>query len=298
MIRPSAQLRATIQRTAPPLLILLSAAIIVLGKADQLLFDSLRTALTDDVAPALDVLSRPLAGAASLFDRARGIVMMYQDNLRLEQENARLLQWQQVAAQAVRRQPRTARTAQGRAGQRGLLSHRTRHRQFGRRLCAHRLVNAGTDQGLARGQAAITDRRPRRAADRGRQPRGAGSADYRSQLAHPGRRRTLARPCGAGRRQFRSAAAALSPALRMRSRSATASSPRARAACSRRVCRSASWRRSRAGRGSSLTSSCRSSASVLIVDYGLAGSLPTPAPVAAHSQRQRKPSSANEASVR
>ena len=44
MIRPSPQLRAAIQRTTPPLLVLLSAAIIVLGKADQLMFDSLRTA--------------------------------------------------------------------------------------------------------------------------------------------------------------------------------------------------------------------------------------------------------------
>ena len=38
MIRPSAQLRAAIQRTTPPLLILLSAAIIMLGKADQAMF--------------------------------------------------------------------------------------------------------------------------------------------------------------------------------------------------------------------------------------------------------------------
>ena len=43
MIRSSAQLRATIQRTTPPILILLSAAIIVLGKVDQAMFDSVRT---------------------------------------------------------------------------------------------------------------------------------------------------------------------------------------------------------------------------------------------------------------
>ena len=90
-MRPSAQLRATFQRTTPPLLILLSAAIIVLGKADQTMFDSLRTTLTDDAAPALDALSRPLNAAATLVDRARGIVTMYQDNLRLAGENERLL---------------------------------------------------------------------------------------------------------------------------------------------------------------------------------------------------------------
>ena len=96
MIRPSAQLRATIQRTTPPLLILLSAAIIILGKADQSMFESLRTKLTDDAAPALDVMSRPFGAAASLVDRVRGIVTMYQDNIRLTHDNERLLQWQQI----------------------------------------------------------------------------------------------------------------------------------------------------------------------------------------------------------
>ena len=48
-----------------PLLILLSAAIIVLGKADQLMFDSVRTTIADDVAPVLDALSRPLSAASA-----------------------------------------------------------------------------------------------------------------------------------------------------------------------------------------------------------------------------------------
>src|SRR5437899_1856448 len=97
MMRPSAPLRATIQRTTPPLLILLSVAVIVLGKADQTMFESLRAKLTDDAAPALDALSRPLAAATAAVERMRGIVTMYQDNLQLTQENERLLQWQQVA---------------------------------------------------------------------------------------------------------------------------------------------------------------------------------------------------------
>ena len=96
-MRTSTQLRATIQRTTPPLLILLSAAIIVIGKADQTMFDSLRTTVTDDAAPALDALSRPLNAAATLVERAGGIVTMYQDNVRLTHENERLLQWQQAA---------------------------------------------------------------------------------------------------------------------------------------------------------------------------------------------------------
>jgi len=156
VIRPSAQLRATIQRTTPPLLILLSAAIIVLGKADQTMFDSLRTTLSDDAAPALDALSRPLGAASALVDRVRGLVTIYQDNLRLESENQRLLQWQQVALKL---------SADNRDLQ-GLLkivpekaaSYVTARiiANSGGSYVRTVMVNAGSEQGLARGQAATT----------------------------------------------------------------------------------------------------------------------------------------------
>jgi rod shape-determining protein MreC len=156
VIRPSAQLRATIQRTTPPLLILLAAAIILLGKADQTMFDSLRIGLTDDAAPALDLLSRPLAAAGGAFDRVRGLVTMYQDNLRLEQENERLLQWQQVALKLSddNRQLRTLL----KVVPDNTVSYVTARviANSGGGYVRTLMVNAGSEQGLARGQAAIT----------------------------------------------------------------------------------------------------------------------------------------------
>ena len=155
MIRPSAQVRATVQRTAPPLLVLLAAAIILLGKADQTMFDSLRTKLTDDAAPVLDVLSRPLGAAATAVDRVRGAVTIYQDNLRLADENQKLLQWQQVALKL---------SADNRE-MRGLLkvvpenvvSYVTARviANSGGGYVRTVMVNAGSEQGVARGQAAI-----------------------------------------------------------------------------------------------------------------------------------------------
>jgi rod shape-determining protein MreC len=156
VIRPSAQLRATIQRTVPPLLVLLSAVIIMLGKADQTMFDKLRTTLTDDAAPVLGVLSRPIGLAAIVVDRVRGVVTMYQDNLRLERQNARLLQWQDVALKLSTDNRQL----------RGLLKvvPTTSVSYVTARVIANSgggyvrtvMVNAGTDEGLARGQAAIT----------------------------------------------------------------------------------------------------------------------------------------------
>lgn len=156
MLRPSAQLRATIQRTLPPLLVVLAVAIIVVGKADQAVFSALRTSVADDAAPALDVMSRPFGAAAALVERVRGVVAMYQDNLRLRQENERLLQWQHVAQKLY---------ADNRE-LRGLLKvvPKTAVSYVTARVIANSggdyvrsvMVNAGTEQGLARGQAVIT----------------------------------------------------------------------------------------------------------------------------------------------
>jgi rod shape-determining protein MreC len=155
-MRTSAQLRATVQRGMPPLLILLSVAVIVLGKADQSVFESLRAKLTDDAAPALDALSRPLAAATAAVDRVRGVVTMYQDNLRLVQENERLLQWQQIALKL----------STDNRELRGLLKTvpETAVSYVTARVIANSgggyvrtvMVNAGSEQGLARGQAVVS----------------------------------------------------------------------------------------------------------------------------------------------
>jgi rod shape-determining protein MreC len=156
VIRPSAQVRAAIQRSTPPLLILLAAAIVLVGKADQTMFDSLRINLTDDAAPALDALSRPLAAAGAMVDRVRGAVTMYQDNLRLEAENERLLQWQQVALKLSgdnRELRRLLKVVPENA-----VSYVTARviANSGGGYVRTVMVNAGSEQGLARGQAAVT----------------------------------------------------------------------------------------------------------------------------------------------
>ena len=156
MIRVSAQWRTAIQRATLPVLVLLSGAIIVLGKADQLLFDSMRTTMTDSLGPVLDALSRPLSVAGSAIDRVRLFVTTYQQNVRLEAENQRLLQWQQSALNLAADNERL----------RGLLKAVPENsisyvtaRVIGNSGGAYVrtvLVNAGTEDGVARGQAAIT----------------------------------------------------------------------------------------------------------------------------------------------
>jgi rod shape-determining protein MreC len=155
-MRLSAQLRATLQRALPPLLVLLSVVIILVGKADQTIFDSMRIRLSDDAAPALAILSEPLGLAARVVDRVRGAVTMYQDNRRLEQENRRLWQWQDVALKlsADNRQLRSLL----KVAPTSAVSYVTARviANSGGDYVRTVMVNAGASEGLARGQAAIT----------------------------------------------------------------------------------------------------------------------------------------------
>jgi rod shape-determining protein MreC len=148
--------RAALQRVSLLLLVSLSATMIILGKADQVMFESLRVSVTDRAAPLLDIASRPLAALEDLADRARGFVAVYRDNSRLAEENERLLRWRQVALSLASENTElhgllklvpvppasfvTARVIGNSGG------------AYVRNL----MVRAGSENGVARGQAAIT----------------------------------------------------------------------------------------------------------------------------------------------
>lgn len=156
MMRISPACRAAIERTSLTLLVVISAAMIVVGKADQVAFQSLRNSVMDGAAPALDMLSRPAAALDAAADRLRGFIAVYRDNVRLADENERLLGWQQVAlrlsaenvelrdlAKLVPEPAVSFVTARVIADSGGAYARSV-------------MVNAGRDNGVARGQAAMT----------------------------------------------------------------------------------------------------------------------------------------------
>lgn len=156
MIRLSPQVRAAIQRTTLPVLVLLSAAIIVLGKADQVLFDSLRSSVADGVAPVLEAMSQPLNAIGNVVDRAKMVVATYQENVRLEAENEKLLHWQQTALNldAENQQLRSLLRAVPKTS----VSYVTARviANSGGAFVRMILINAGSADHVSRGQAAIT----------------------------------------------------------------------------------------------------------------------------------------------
>ncbi len=137
---------------------IIAVIIVLLGKAEASIFDHARARLSDWVSPVLEDVRAPLAGIERWIDSIGTVFSVYQENLRLRQENNELRRWQNVALSLERRM-----------GRYELLLHAVPNpelpsvaaRVIG--LSSHPFVktmilNAGTQQGVAAGQAVVDDR--------------------------------------------------------------------------------------------------------------------------------------------
>jgi len=85
------------QRFAYLGLVAAAFALMLLGKADVVLMEQVRTHVTDAFAPILDAASRPVATASKMVDQVHDLILVREENLALRQDRERLLQWQSVA---------------------------------------------------------------------------------------------------------------------------------------------------------------------------------------------------------
>jgi len=149
-------LRGIAQRFALPMLVLASAVMILLGKADALLFDRMRIAVADAVAPMMDVVSRPVKAVDDGVAYVKSLANIQSENVRLREENARLLRWQQTALNLNAENERLRELLK--------LSPDPAQSFVTARVVANSggswrfsvLVDAGQREGVERGQAAIT----------------------------------------------------------------------------------------------------------------------------------------------
>ena len=154
--RLTAPVRAAAQRVVVPFLVLLSMMFIVLGKADLLLFDRLRIVVADAASPVLQAVAQPLATVASGVRQVEGLFDLYHENQRLREENARLLEWQEVARrlQAENQDLRSLTKFTPEGGARYITAQVIAN--SGGAFARNVLVSAGTRDGVDRGQAAVT----------------------------------------------------------------------------------------------------------------------------------------------
>jgi rod shape-determining protein MreC len=97
VIRLSIPVRQALARLTLPVLIAAAFGLMLLGKADTLLAERARIALSDALAPIYGVMAQPLEHAHLVLQNGRRLLSVFEDNTRLRQENERLRHWQSVA---------------------------------------------------------------------------------------------------------------------------------------------------------------------------------------------------------
>ncbi|TAK98831.1 MAG: rod shape-determining protein MreC [Rhodospirillaceae bacterium] len=90
-------LKSLLQRFAFLSLIVATFALMLIGKADTVLVERARIAVTDAVTPILRIMSEPAAAIADVVANFRELGAIRRENAALRETNSRLLQWQSVA---------------------------------------------------------------------------------------------------------------------------------------------------------------------------------------------------------
>lgn len=78
-------------------LILFSFAIMLLGKADNIIVEKLETYITDIITPVMELASKPAKAITGFTENIKDLGAIRQENKRLRTENKKLLQWQSNA---------------------------------------------------------------------------------------------------------------------------------------------------------------------------------------------------------
>lgn len=148
--------KAWAQRFAFLFLVVGAFTLMLLGKADTLLVERIRTSVTDAVAPVLELVSRPVSTVRSMVENVSELTDLRAENAILNRENERLMNWQAVARR-LEAENTALRDLTQMVPDSGLRFVTARViGDPGGAFARSVLVNAGTREGIKKGQAAIT----------------------------------------------------------------------------------------------------------------------------------------------
>jgi rod shape-determining protein MreC len=157
--RLAVPLKALADRFAFGALLILSLALLIVGKANVALLERVGSTVGDALVPALEVLMQPIGASRRLVEGIGELVALRDENARLREQNARLLEWQSAARQLTLEN----------AALRQLLNMRPdpeRPTAVAGRVVADAggpfvhtvLVDVGAEDGVADGMAAVNER--------------------------------------------------------------------------------------------------------------------------------------------
>jgi rod shape-determining protein MreC len=149
-------LKSLLQRFAFLALIGVTFALMLIGKADTVLVERARIAVTDAVTPILRVMGEPASAIAGVISNLRELAAIRKENAALREANARLLQWQAAAQKLdsenrdLRRQLAVVPEPPSRFVTARVVA------DTGGAFAQSVIVNAGANEGVAKGQVVMS----------------------------------------------------------------------------------------------------------------------------------------------
>jgi len=137
-------------------LVLAAFGLMLLGKADNVLVERFRAAVSDAVAPVLEVLSSPIDATVRGVEEVRDLAALHSDNARLREERDRLLAWQTVARQLEAENAALRSLLRFEPGPETRFIAARVIADTGGAFAHSLLVNAGRAGGVDKGQAVVT----------------------------------------------------------------------------------------------------------------------------------------------
>lgn len=149
-------IRAWAQRFAFLFLVLTAFALMLLGKADTVVVERLRATVTDAAVPVLELASEPVDTVRAMADNVAELANLRDETAALRREVERLQSWQ-ATARRLEVENAVLRELANMAPDPGLRFVTARVvGDPGGAFARSVLVNAGSRQGVAKGQAAVT----------------------------------------------------------------------------------------------------------------------------------------------
>jgi rod shape-determining protein MreC len=157
--RLTVPLRALVDRFAFGTLIVASLALLIVGKADLRLPEAANGRIVDLFTPVLDVLIQPISASRRLAETAGELIALRAENVRLREQIAQLLEWQSVARQLALENAALRQVLNAEAEDRHPTAVTARVvADSGGPFVQTVIVNAGADQGVVAGMAAVNER--------------------------------------------------------------------------------------------------------------------------------------------
>jgi len=152
----AAPIKVLIQRFAFLFFVFAAFGIMLLSKAETVVFDKISTVVVDIFSPLLGALSEPAATVSIAVNRVHELANLREENLLLKRENERLLVWKEAATRLAATN-QSLQTLLNFKPEPDLRSITTRViANSGGAFVRSVVVNAGESEGVRKGQAAVS----------------------------------------------------------------------------------------------------------------------------------------------